>query len=189
MIPAAELTTFVLGMFAATVAAAIGSYVSYRLPGRTQRSEWARQEERARQDKVELAERERQGEEEAKVAAIRAVALEALWNALALITFAARVKTWKDARLTPFSLFREQFDRSLPVLASDSQRLQMVASTYVRGMAFERSINGLRAMERKARRSRPKTSKLRSTCRWAFRSCFVRSDRWSSRRPRWKSSK
>jgi hypothetical protein len=70
-----------------------------------------------------------------------------LWNALALITFAARVKTWKDARLSPFSLFREQFDRSLPVLASDVQRLQMVASTYVRGMAFERSINGLRAFE------------------------------------------
>lgn len=147
MIPAAELTTFVLGMLAASVAAAIGSYVSYRLQGRTQRSEWARQEERARQEKVELAERERQREEEAKVAAIRAVALEALWNALALITFAARVKTWKDARLTPISLFREQFDRSLPVLAGDSQRLQMVASTYVRGMAFERSINGLRAIE------------------------------------------
>ena len=115
--------------------------------GRTQRSEWARQEERARQDKVELAERERQREEEAKVAAIRAVALEALGNALALITFAARVKTWKDPRLTPFSLFRKQFDRSLPVLAGDAQRLQMVASTYVRGMAFERNINGLRAME------------------------------------------
>ena len=147
MIPTAELTTFVLGMFAATVAAAIGSYVSFRLQGRTQRSEWARQEERMRQGKIDLAERERQREEEAKVAAIRAVALVALWNALALITFAARVKTWKDARLTPFSLFREQFDRGLPVLAGDSQRLQMVASTYVRGIAFERSHNGLRAME------------------------------------------
>ncbi len=147
MIPTAELTTFVLGMFAASVAAAIGSHVSYRLQGRTQRSEWAREEEQARQEKVELAERERQREEDAKVAAIRAVALEALWNALALITFAARVKTWKDAASTPFLLFREQFDRSLPVLADDSQRLQMVASTYVRSMAFERSINGLHAME------------------------------------------
>jgi len=144
MIPTAELITFVLGMIAASVAAAIGSYASDKLQGRRQRSEWVRQEERARQEKVELAERERLREEEAKAAAIRAVALEALWNALALITFAARVKTWKDARL---SLFREQFDRSLPVLASDVQRLQMVASTYVRGMAFERSINGLRAFE------------------------------------------
>src|SRR6266851_8550428 len=143
MIPTAELTTFVLGMFAASVAAASGSYVSYRLQGRTQRSEWAREEEQARQEKVELAERERQREEDAKVAAIRAVALEALWNALALITFAARVKTWKDARLSPYSLFREQFDRSLPVLAGDAQRLQMVASTYVRGMVFERHISGL----------------------------------------------
>jgi hypothetical protein len=52
-----------------------------------------------------------------------------------------------DPRLSPFSLFREQFDRSLPVLAGDSQRLQMVASTYVRGMAFERTINGLRALQ------------------------------------------
>jgi hypothetical protein len=147
MIPAAELTTFVLGMVAASVAAAIGSYASDLLQGRRQRNEWGRQQERARQEKVELAEREREREQEAKVAAVRAVALEALWNALALITFAARVKTWKDARLSPFSLLREQFDRGLPVLAGDSQRLQMVASTYVRGMAFERNINGLRAME------------------------------------------
>ena len=101
LVQTAELTTFVLGMFAASVAAAIGSYVSYRLQERTQRSEWARQEERARHEKVELAERERQRAEEAKVAAIRAVVLEALWNALALITFAARVKTLKDARLSP----------------------------------------------------------------------------------------
>lgn len=147
MIPAAELTTFVLGMVAASVAAAIGSCASDMLQGRRQQNEWGRQEERARQEKVELAEGERQREEEAKVAAIRAVALEALWNALALITFAARVKTRKDALLSAFSLFREQFDRSLPALAGDSQRIQMVASTYVRGMAFERNINGLRAME------------------------------------------
>ena len=118
-----------------------------RLQGRVQQREWALQEDRARQDRVELAERERQREQEAKVAAIRAVALEALWNALALITFAARVKTWKDARLSPYSLFREQFDRSLPVLAGDAQRLQIVASTYVRGMVFERHISGLRAYE------------------------------------------
>lgn len=147
MVPSAELITFVLGMVAGSVAAALGSYVSDLLQGRRQRSEWARQEEHTRQEKVELAEREHRREEEAKVGAIRAVALEALWNALALITFAARVKTWKDARLSPFSLFREQFDRSLPVLASDAQRLQMVASTYVRAMVFERHIHGLRAME------------------------------------------
>jgi hypothetical protein len=106
MIPAAELTTFVLGMVAASAAAAIGSYASDLLQGRRQRSEWARQEERARQDRVELAERERKREEEAKDGTIRGVALEALWNALGLITFAARVKTWKDARLSPFSLSR-----------------------------------------------------------------------------------
>ena len=147
MIPVAELTTFVLGMVAASVAASIGSCASDLLQGRRQRSEWARQAQLARLEKVELAERERQREEEAKVAAVRAVALEALWNALALVMFAARVKTWKDARLSPFSVFREQFDRGLPVLAGDSQRLQMVASTYVRGMAFERGIHGLRAME------------------------------------------
>jgi hypothetical protein len=58
MIPTAELITFVLGMIAASVAAAIGSYASDKLQGRRQRSEWARQEERARQEKVELAERE-----------------------------------------------------------------------------------------------------------------------------------
>src|SRR6266852_8335694 len=45
------------------------------------------------------------------------------------------------------SLFREQFYRALPVLAGEEQRLQMVASTYVRGMVFERHINGLRAFE------------------------------------------
>jgi hypothetical protein len=43
--------------------------------------------------------------------------------------------------------FPEQFDRGLPVLAADAQRLQMVASIYVRGMAFERHINGLLAFE------------------------------------------
>ena len=147
MSPIAQLVTFVVGMVTGSVAAAFGSYVSYRLQGRIQRSEWARQEERARQERVELAERERQREEEAKIAVIRAVALEALWNALALITFAGRVKTLKDARLSPYSLFREHFDRGLPVLSGDAQRLQMVASTYVRGMTFERHINGLRAFE------------------------------------------
>ena len=138
---------FFLGMVAASIAAAIGSFVADLLQGRRQRKEWARQEERARQDRAELAERERQRDEEAKAAAVRAVALEAVWNALALITFAARVKIWKDARLSPYSLFREQFDRALPVLATEPQRLQMVASTYVRGMTFERHINGLRAFE------------------------------------------
>jgi hypothetical protein len=111
MVSAAELTTFVLGMAAASVAAAIGSLVSYRLQGRSQRTEWARQEELMQREKVALAERANQQKEEAKIAAIRAVALEALWNALALITFAGKVKTWKDARRSPFSLFREQFDR------------------------------------------------------------------------------
>jgi len=101
MISTAELVTFVAGIVTGSVAAAFGSYISYRLQGRIQQREWALQEDRARQDRVELAEGERQREQEAKVAAIRAVALEALWNALALITFAARVKTWKDARLSP----------------------------------------------------------------------------------------
>ncbi len=99
--PIAQLITFVAGIATGSAAAAFGSYISYRLQGRIQRSEWARQEERARQERVELAERERQREKEAEVVAIRAVALEALWNALALITFAARVKTLKDARLSP----------------------------------------------------------------------------------------
>jgi hypothetical protein len=57
------------------------------------------------------------------------------------------VKIWKEPLLSPYALFREQFDRALPVLAAEPQRLQMVASTYVRGMAFERHINGLRAYE------------------------------------------
>ena len=147
MSPIAQLITFVAGIVTGSVAAAFGSYISYRLQGRIQRNEWARQEERTRQERVEAAERVRHREEEERVAAIRAVALEALWNALSLITFAANVKKSKDARLSPFAFFREQFDRSLPVLAGDSQRLQMVASTYVRGMAFERSINSLRATE------------------------------------------
>jgi len=147
MSPIAQLVTFVAGIVTGSFAAAFGSYVSYRLQGRIQRSEWMRQEERARQDRVDLSERERQREEDTKIAAIRAVALEALWNALALITFAARAKKQRDPRLSPFSLFREQFDRNLPVLAIDAQRLQMVASTYVKGMVFERNIIGLRAME------------------------------------------
>jgi hypothetical protein len=68
MSPIAQLIAFVAGVVTGSVAAAFGSYISYRLQGRIQRSEWERQEERAQQDRIDLAERERRREEEAKAA-------------------------------------------------------------------------------------------------------------------------
>jgi len=62
-------------MVAASIAAKIGSFVRYWLQGRSQRKEWAHQDERARQEQKASAERDHQ--HEGKRAAIRVVALEA----------------------------------------------------------------------------------------------------------------
>jgi uncharacterized membrane protein len=110
-----------------------------------QRQEWERRdrerdEERRVREGTEKEERDREG-----TAAVKALAIEALWNSTLLLIVANETKASQNGAYPRIRLSREQFDKCFRIAMERLQgmNVQQTASAYLGGFGLQRSREGV----------------------------------------------
>jgi hypothetical protein len=112
-----------------------------------QRDEWERRDRDRDQERQDRETREKNEQEQQGTAAVQALAIEALWNSISLLTAAKQVET--SANPAPrIRLLREQFDKHFLRAARrlDGIYMQQTVNTYLSGLSLQQSRDARNAL-------------------------------------------
>ncbi len=112
-----------------------------------QRQEWEKRDRERDEERRNQESKEKEEQDRREVAAVRALAVEALWNSILLLIAAEQVETSADPS-PRIKLSRKQFDENLVVVG---QRLhgvytQQMINTYLSGFSLEQSREARNAL-------------------------------------------
>ena len=112
-----------------------------------QRQEWEKRDRERDEERRNQESKEKEEQDRREVAAVRALAVEALWNSILLLIAAKQVETSADPS-PRIKLSRKQFDENLVVVG---QRLhgvytQQMINTYLSGFSLEQSREARNAL-------------------------------------------
>jgi hypothetical protein len=148
LLTSASTANLLSGLVGVLVGATIGAVVPFFVQRREwiQRNaemarEWQRRDEERERERLERAESGKAAEVQRRVAAIRALAIEAFTNAIGFLTFAEEVRTISRRAPAP-SVSRHQFEQVVSFQSQwlESGHFQTVVVTYMQALVFEQQL-------------------------------------------------
>jgi len=111
---------------------------------RMQRDEWTRLEASHQKEQRERDRVNREEDKKRLIGAVRALAVEAINNAVELLSFVQFAKVNDFLQSSP-SIVREHFDRQIAVLTErvPSIDVQQTADVYIRGFRYKRQVENI----------------------------------------------